>query len=89
MCEGLAVSAYEIPTDQPESDGTLEWDATTLVVVEARAGDETGLGFTYGDAAVATLIDSKLAGVVEGSDALAPPAVWQRMRAARSGRTWS
>jgi len=82
LCEGLAVSAYEIPTDQPESDGTLEWDATTLVVVEARAADETGLGFTYGDAAVATLIDSKLAGVVEGSDALAPPAVWQRTRAA-------
>jgi L-alanine-DL-glutamate epimerase-like enolase superfamily enzyme len=79
---GLAVSAYEIPTDEPESDGTLEWDSTTLVLVEAQGGDETGIGFTYGDVAVAALIDSKLAGVVEGADALAPPAAWRRMRAA-------
>jgi L-alanine-DL-glutamate epimerase-like enolase superfamily enzyme len=80
--DGLTVAAYEVPTDEPESDGTLEWDSTTLVLVEARAGGETGLGFTYGDAAVATLIGSKLAEVVEGADALAPPAAWQRMRAA-------
>ena len=80
--QGLDVSAYEIPTDQPESDGTLEWDSTTLVLAKARAGDETGLGFSYGDVAVATLIESKLAAVVEGADAMAPPAAWQRMRAA-------
>jgi L-alanine-DL-glutamate epimerase-like enolase superfamily enzyme len=79
---GLEVSAYEIPTDEPESDGTLEWDSTSLVVVEASAGDEVGIGFTYGDAAVATLISSKLADVVDGADALAPPAAWTRMRAA-------
>ena len=23
--EGLACAAYEVPTDAPESDGTLEW----------------------------------------------------------------
>ena len=80
--DGLSVVAYEIPTDAPESDGTLEWESTTLVLVEARAGGETGLGFTYGDVAVATLIDSKLASIAEGADALAPAAVWQRMRAA-------
>ena len=34
--ESLAVSAYTIPTDEPESDGTFEWDSTTIVVVEAR-----------------------------------------------------
>ena len=28
----VAVGAYRIPTDAPESDGTLEWNATTLVV---------------------------------------------------------
>src|SRR6059058_5740119 len=32
--ERVTVSAYEIPTDQPESDGTLEGDSTTLVLVE-------------------------------------------------------
>ena len=36
------VPAYTIPTDEPESDGTLEWDSTTIVVVEAHAGGMTG-----------------------------------------------
>jgi L-alanine-DL-glutamate epimerase-like enolase superfamily enzyme len=79
--DGISVAAYEIPTDEPESDGTLEWDSTTLVLVETHGDGETGMGFTYGDVAVATLIESKLAQVVEGADALAPPAAWRRMRA--------
>ena len=33
------VGAYTIPTDAPESDGTIAWDSTTVVVVEATAGD--------------------------------------------------
>ena len=47
----LDVSAFTIPTDGPESDGTLEWDSTTIVVVEAHGGGETGLGYTYAPAA--------------------------------------
>ena len=49
--ESLAVSAFTVPTDAPESDGTAEWDSTTIVVVEATAGGETGLGYTYAPAA--------------------------------------
>ena len=30
--------AFRIPTDAPEADGTLSWDATTLVVAEVSAG---------------------------------------------------
>jgi L-alanine-DL-glutamate epimerase-like enolase superfamily enzyme len=77
--EGLEVSAYEIPTDEPESDGTLEWDSTTIVVVEARAGDETGLGYTYAPAAAGRLVEEKLAPEAEGADALAPAAVWEKL----------
>ncbi|WNM62627.1 hypothetical protein [Candidatus Nitrospira neomarina] len=35
------VSAYKIPTDMSESDGTYTWDSTTLVVLRigTRAGD--------------------------------------------------
>jgi L-alanine-DL-glutamate epimerase-like enolase superfamily enzyme len=80
--EGVEVSAFTVPTDEPESDGTLEWDSTTIVVVEVRGGGERGIGYTYGDVAVATLIRSKLAEVVEGADALAPPAAWTSMHAA-------
>jgi len=78
--EGIEATAYEIPADQPESDGTLEWDSTTIVVVEAFNGRERGIGYTYGDRAVATLIESKLAEIVRGADAMRPPAVWAAMR---------
>ena len=77
--ERLEVSAYTIPTDQPESDGTLEWDSTTMLVVEVAGGGHTGIGWTYGETAIGTLIESKLAGVVQGCDALAPQAAWAAM----------
>ncbi len=75
----LEVDAFTIPTDAPEADGTLRWDATTVVVVHAHAGGEVGLGYTYADLATATLIRSKLAGVVDGRDAMTPQAAWQAM----------
>jgi len=78
--EGLEATAYEIPTEAPESDGTLEWDSTTIIIVEAFNGRERGIGYTYGDRAVAALIDSKLADVVTGVDAMRPPAAWAAMR---------
>src|SRR5205823_1394464 len=77
--ERLDVAAYEIPTDEPESDGTLEWNSTTIVVVEAHAGNETGLGYTYGPAAAGKLVEELLAGEVEGADALAPDKTWERL----------
>jgi L-alanine-DL-glutamate epimerase-like enolase superfamily enzyme len=76
---GLEVGAYEVPTDAPEADGTLSWDSTTIVVVQAHAGDEAGLGYTYADASTAKLVASKLAGVLDGVDALAPRAAWRKM----------
>ncbi len=77
--ERLDVSAYEIPTDEPESDGTLEWDSTTIVLVEAHAGDTIGLGYTYAPAATGKLIEEKLAAEVEGANALEPAEAWERM----------
>lgn len=51
----IDVRAYTIPTDSPEADGTLAWDSTTLVVAELHCGDICGLGFTYGNKAIATV----------------------------------
>lgn len=56
----IEVSAYVIPTATPESDGTFEWISTTLVVVEATAGNQRGLGYTYADTATARLISDRL-----------------------------
>src|SRR5438270_2023716 len=77
--EALRVSAYTVPTDSPESDGTLEWDRTTLVLVEVEGGGKHGLGYTYADHATATLVRDSLAEVVTGLDALSPPAAYASM----------
>lgn len=68
-----------MPTDFPESDGTLEWNSTTLVLVHAEAANEVGLGYTYADTATATLIQQLLAHTVEGRDAMATGACWKAM----------
>ncbi|MDP9438181.1 MAG: mandelate racemase, partial [Actinomycetota bacterium] len=80
--EGLEVSAYTVPTDSPESDGTLEWGSTTMVLVEASGGGERGLGYTYGDVSVGRFVESKLQGLLEGADAMRPPAAWAAMQRA-------
>lgn len=77
--DSLEVRAYRIPTATPESDGTLEWNATTLVYVEVRAAGETGIGFTYADVATAKLIESMLRDTVVGKDAFAIAARWNDM----------
>jgi len=77
--ESVAVAAYTIPTDALEADGTLAWEQTTIVVVHAEGGGRRGLGYTYADLSTAKLVESKLAGVVRGMDALSPPAAWAAM----------
>jgi len=49
------VSVYTIPTDAPEGDGTFKWDSTTLVLCEVHTGNETGIGYTYGNRATAVV----------------------------------
>ena len=77
--DDVEVSAYTVSTDAPEADGTLSWTATTIVVVHACADGEQGLGYSYTDVSAAKLVESKLADVVRGADALAPQAAWDAM----------
>jgi len=77
----IVVSIYRVATDYPESDGTLEWNHTTLVLVEASAGNQRGLGYTYADRATATLIADVLAKEVEGRNAFDISGCWQAMLA--------
>ncbi|HJT01495.1 MAG TPA: enolase C-terminal domain-like protein [Terriglobales bacterium] len=82
--ERLDVSVFTVPTESPESDGTLKWDKTTMVLVEVHAGGHKGLGYTYADASAAKLIDSVLSTVVKGRDSMAATAaymaMWRRIR---------
>ncbi|MGH9477266.1 MAG: enolase C-terminal domain-like protein [Terriglobales bacterium] len=75
-----AVELFRIPTDRPESDGTLAWNATTVVLVQLRAGRTTGLGYTYASPAAAAVVHHTLADVIEGLDAFDLPACWAAMR---------
>jgi L-alanine-DL-glutamate epimerase-like enolase superfamily enzyme len=77
--DDIRVSAFTVPTETPEADGTLDWQETTIVLVEISAGGKMGLGYTYADVATAKLIDHLLAPLVKGGDALATGALWQKM----------
>lgn len=78
----VVARAYRIPTDAPESDGTLEWDSTTLVVATVEAGDASAVGYTYSDAAAAVLINGRLAPVVLARDPMNVQGCWSAMVAA-------
>ena len=78
----VRASAYNIPTDKPEADGTISWDSTTLIVVEVSGGNMVGLGYTYSGASITALIETKLADTISGLDALDPQAAWRAMQRA-------
>jgi L-alanine-DL-glutamate epimerase-like enolase superfamily enzyme len=77
--DSVEASAYTIPTDLPEADGTFAWDHTTVVLVQVRAGGQVGTGWTYGSPACAAVVRNDLAPVVTHRDALAVRAAWSAM----------
>ena len=77
--ERVSVETYKIPTDQPESDGTYEWDHTTIVIVTIDAGGKQGMGYTYANSETGQLIDKTLQKTIQGADALSPQAIYLSM----------
>jgi L-alanine-DL-glutamate epimerase-like enolase superfamily enzyme len=78
--DGVDVAAYTVDTPEPEADGTLEWDATTAVVVTAHADQTSGLGWTYSSPAATAVVTEELAGVVTGRDPFDVSGAWEAMR---------
>ena len=78
----MELGVYTIPTDAPESDGTLEWHETTLVVAHVKAGETSGLGYTYASPAAAQVAASTLGDVVIGRDAMDVECCYVAMRQA-------
>ncbi len=63
----LETHVYRIPTDLPEADGTIAWDATTMLVVEAIAtSGARGLGFSYCAASAEGVVHDLLGPAVMG-----------------------
>jgi L-alanine-DL-glutamate epimerase-like enolase superfamily enzyme len=80
--ETVRLSAFAVPTDRPESDGTFAWSRTVLVVAEATSDGVTGTGYTYADRATAVLAKDTLVKVVLGSDAMGTERNYDAMVAA-------
>jgi L-alanine-DL-glutamate epimerase-like enolase superfamily enzyme len=78
----VSTAVYRFPTPQPEADGTLQWDATTAVVVTLAAEGCTGTGWTYSSRAAATVVDDELAKHIVGANVLDVSAGWSAMRRA-------
>ncbi len=82
-CVGtVTASTYVVRTEQPEADGTLAWDSTTVVLVEVAGGGQTGLGWTYSSRACQAVVEDVLADVVVGRDVEDVPGTWAAMVAA-------
>ncbi|HZD10107.1 MAG TPA: enolase C-terminal domain-like protein [Candidatus Binatia bacterium] len=76
----LDATAYQVPTASPEADGTLAWDSTTLVLLEAWADSGVrGSGFSYASAVVVPFVARKLAPVVVGESVDDVGACWEKM----------
>ena len=80
--ERVSAETFVIPTDAHESDGTFEWDSTTMVICRVVAGGVAGIGYTYAARAAATFIDEALAHAVRGRDAIETTAAYVAMRVA-------
>jgi L-alanine-DL-glutamate epimerase-like enolase superfamily enzyme len=77
--ERVTVSAYTIPTDSPEADGTFKWNSTTLVLCEVQAANEIGIGYTYGNKATALVADELANKCLLGRSAVDIPALHASM----------
>ena len=59
-------TAFTIPTDAPEADGTFAWDSTTMIVVEMKCERATGVGYTYSHKTAAPFARELMKKHVEG-----------------------
>jgi L-alanine-DL-glutamate epimerase-like enolase superfamily enzyme len=77
----VRAAAYRIPTDSPEADGTFSWEATTLVVARVEADDgQSGLGYTYADTSITSLIHGQLKKAIAHRDSFDIPGCWMTMQ---------
>ncbi|MFR0656964.1 hypothetical protein SB719_20675, partial [Pantoea sp. SIMBA_079] len=70
----IRAEAYAVPTatggrERPESDGTITWDSTGVLVVRLEAGGVTGMGFVHTSPAALGIVRDLLCPVIAGMDA--------------------
>lgn len=78
----LEASAFAIPTETPESDGTAEWSSTTLILARLGARGVSSLGYSYAHECCVPVIKKTLFPIVQGKSPFAVRALWDEMNAA-------
>lgn len=76
----VEAAAYTVPTPEPQADGTLEWDCTTIVVAQVSADATVGTGWTYADPACVGLIKGVLAEAIRSTGTVQPQPNWHAMQ---------
>jgi L-alanine-DL-glutamate epimerase-like enolase superfamily enzyme len=79
VVQSVTVGSYTVPTDAPEGDGTLAWDATTIVIVQIGCDGQLGTGWTYGPAACAAVVHDLLTPLVMGRPVMDITGAWEAM----------
>ena len=80
LIKSVDIRVYTVPTEAPEADGTLQWDRTSLVVVQPLLDNGVrGLGYAVGDPATGTFARETLAGAVSGMDVRDTGKCWAAM----------
>lgn len=75
----VEIGVYTVPTDAAEADGTYRWNSTTLIVAQMTAGNVTGLGYTYGNKAIATVAEHLVEKCLAGQPAYEIPRLNESM----------
>jgi L-alanine-DL-glutamate epimerase-like enolase superfamily enzyme len=78
----LEASAFKVATDFPESDGTAEWNSTTLILVELGAGKNSGLGYSYAHECCVPFIRETLFPIVREKNPFSISPLWNEMNVA-------
>jgi L-alanine-DL-glutamate epimerase-like enolase superfamily enzyme len=78
-----SATAYTIPTDAPEADGTFAWSSTTMIVVEIACDGQRGLGYTYSHTTAAPLARELMMAHVAGRSPFDTNALFSSMRHAQ------
>lgn len=76
----IKATALSIPTQKTESDGTLKWHSTTIIIVEINAEDKKGIGYTYSHSSAAHLINDKFSPLLLQKNALNVKNCWELMK---------
>lgn len=83
MITDTTATAFTIPTDAPEADGTFAWDSTTLIVVEMKCDGATGVGYTYSHTTAAPLARELMKKHVEGQSPFDTNTLFSALRKAQ------